>query len=81
MAALSLPRRQCSAGASVTIDMLITTTMTFFVVRYGWKYPWSAAVAATGFFFRVDFTYYVANVANVVDPGWSRSSSARACLR
>ena len=26
-------------GITVTIDMLITTTMTFFVVRYGWKYP------------------------------------------
>ena len=24
-------------GITVTIDMLITTTMTFFVVRYGWK--------------------------------------------
>ena len=26
-------------GIAVTIDMLITTTMTFFVIRYGWKYP------------------------------------------
>ena len=26
-------------GIAVTIDMLITTIMTFFVVRYGWKYP------------------------------------------
>ena len=25
-------------GITVTIDMLITTTMTFFVVRYAWKY-------------------------------------------
>ncbi len=27
-------------GITVTIDMLITTTMTFFVVRYAWRYPW-----------------------------------------
>ena len=32
-------------GITVTIDMLITTTMTFFVIRYGWKYPWSLAIA------------------------------------
>ncbi len=32
-------------GITVTIDMLITTTMTFFVVRYAWKYPWSLAIA------------------------------------
>jgi KUP system potassium uptake protein len=57
-------------GITVTIDMLITTTMTFFVVRYGWKYPWSLAVAATGFFFVVDFTYFVANVVKVIDGGW-----------
>jgi KUP system potassium uptake protein len=57
-------------GITVTIDMLITTTMTFFVVRYGWKYPWSLAVAATGFFFLVDFTYFIANVVKVVDGGW-----------
>ncbi len=57
-------------GITVTIDMLITTTMTFFVVRYGWKYPWSLAFAATGFFFVVDFTYFVANVVKVVDGGW-----------
>jgi KUP system potassium uptake protein len=57
-------------GITVTIDMLITTTMTFFVVRYGWKYPWSLAVAATGFFFVVDFTYFAANVVKVIDGGW-----------
>ena len=57
-------------GITVTIDMLITTTMTFFVLRYGWKYPWSIALAATGFFFIVDFTYFVANVVKVIDGGW-----------
>ena len=44
-------------GIAVTIDMLITTTMTFFVIRYGWKYPWSLCFAATGFFFIVDLVY------------------------
>ncbi|MDQ2736567.1 MAG: potassium transporter Kup, partial [Pseudomonadota bacterium] len=57
-------------GVTVTIDMLITTTMTFFVLRYGWRYPWSLVVLATGFFFIVDFTFFAANIVKVVDGGW-----------
>ena len=57
-------------GIAVTIDMLITTTMTFFVIRYGWNYPWSLSLGATGFFFLVDFTYFAANVVKVFDGGW-----------
>jgi KUP system potassium uptake protein len=57
-------------GVAVTIDMLITTIMTFFVIRYGWKYPWSLSVAATGFFFLVDFIYFSANIVKVLDGGW-----------
>ena len=57
-------------GIAVTIDMLITTTMTFFVIRYGWKYPWSLSAAATVFFFAVDFVYFSANVVKVFDGGW-----------
>ena len=57
-------------GIAVTIDMLITTTMTFFVIRYGWKYPWSLCFAATGFFFVVDFVYFSANVVKVFEGGW-----------
>jgi len=57
-------------GIAVTIDMLITTTMTFFVIRYGWKYPWSLCFAATGFFFVVDLVYFSANVIKVFDGGW-----------
>jgi KUP system potassium uptake protein len=57
-------------GIAVTIDMLITTTMTFFVIRYGWKYPWSLCVAATGFFFLVDFVFFAANIVKVFDGGW-----------
>jgi KUP system potassium uptake protein len=57
-------------GIAVTIDMLITTTMTFFVVHYGWKYPWPLCLAATGFFFVVDFTYFAANIVKLFDGGW-----------
>jgi KUP system potassium uptake protein len=57
-------------GITVTIDMLITTAMTFFVIRYGWKYPWWVCIAATGFFFIVDAMFFAANVVKVLDGGW-----------
>ncbi|KQV99724.1 potassium transporter Kup [Rhizobacter sp. Root1221] len=57
-------------GIAVTVDMLITTTMTFFVIRYGWKYPWFVCVAATGFFFVVDAVFFAANIVKVFDGGW-----------
>ena len=38
-------------GIAVTLDMLITTTLTFFVIRYGWGYPLALCLAATGCFF------------------------------
>jgi KUP system potassium uptake protein len=66
----SVSRLSGAYGIAVTIDMLITTTMTFFVIRYGWKYPWSLCFAATGFFFIVDFVYFSANIVKVFDGGW-----------
>jgi KUP system potassium uptake protein len=57
-------------GITVTIDMTITTIMTFFVIRYGWKMPWTLSIAATVFFFIVDITYFAANIVKVLDGGW-----------
>ncbi len=57
-------------GIAVTIDMLITTTMTFFVIRYAWKYPWTLSFAATGFLFAIDFTFFAANIVKIFDGGW-----------
>jgi KUP system potassium uptake protein len=57
-------------GITVTIDMTITTIMTFFVVRYGWKYPLVLSIAATVLFFIVDVTYFCANIVKVFDGGW-----------
>jgi len=66
-------------GITVTIDMTITTIMTFFVVRYGWKYPLVLSIAATVLFFIVDVTYFCANIVKVFDAAGSRSPSARSC--
>jgi len=57
-------------GIAVTIDMLITTVMTFFVVRYGWGYPWALCIAATGFFFVVDAVFFAANAIKIIQGGW-----------
>nr|MBA3625175.1 potassium transporter Kup [Methylibium sp.] len=57
-------------GLAVTIDMLITTVMTLFVIRYGWKYPWALCIAATGFFFVVDAVFLAANAIKLFDGGW-----------
>ena len=57
-------------GIAVTIDMTITTVMTFFVIRYAWKLPLPLCVAATGFFFAVDLVFFAANAVKVLEGGW-----------
>ena len=57
-------------GIAVCIDMLITTVLTFFVIRYGWKYPLSLCIAATGWFFIVDVTFFASNMLKLLEGGW-----------
>ena len=57
-------------GIAVTIDMLITTIMTFFVIRYAWKYPWWLCIAVTGFFFIIDALFFAASAVKFFDGGW-----------
>ena len=57
-------------GIAVTMDMSITTVMTFFVVRYGWKFPLPLCIAATGFFFVVDVTFLGSNLLKLLAGGW-----------
>ena len=57
-------------GIAVTLDMLITTILTFFVIRYGWGYPLALCVAATGVFFVVDVTFFASNLLKLADGGW-----------
>ena len=57
-------------GIAVTIDMTITTVMTFFVIRYGWKYPLGLCIAATGFFFVIDLTFLASNMLKLLAGGW-----------
>ncbi len=57
-------------GIAVTIDMTITTVMTFFVIRYGWKLPLWLCIAATGCFFVIDIVFFAANAVKIVEGGW-----------
>jgi KUP system potassium uptake protein len=57
-------------GIAVCTDMLITTVLTFFVIRYSWKYPLWVCLAATSFFFCVDFVFWASNLLKLADGGW-----------
>jgi KUP system potassium uptake protein len=57
-------------GIAVCTDMLITTVLTFFVIRYAWKLPLALCIAATGFFFLVDLAFWASNLLKLVDGGW-----------
>jgi len=57
-------------GIAVCTDMLITTILTFFVIRYRWKYPLALCLLATGFFFAVDFLFWASNLLKLFEGGW-----------
>ena len=57
-------------GIAVTLDMLITTILTFFVVRWGWRYPLLPVAAATLFFLVVDVSFFASNLIKLPDGGW-----------
>ncbi|MCP2088947.1 UNVERIFIED_ORG: KUP system potassium uptake protein [Paraburkholderia sediminicola] len=57
-------------GIAVTGTMMITTFLTFYVVRYAWHYNWLLCVLATGFFFVIDLAFFSANLLKFVDGGW-----------
>ena len=57
-------------GIAVTGTMLITTFLTFYVLRYAWKFGFAASLLATGFFLLVDATFFAANLLKITDGGW-----------
>ncbi len=57
-------------GIAVTLDMLITTVLTFFVLRYGWRYPLALCLGATSFFFLVDLAFFTSNLLKLFQGGW-----------
>ncbi len=57
-------------GIAVCTDMLITTVLTFYVIRYKWNYPLALCVAATGWFLVVDFAFFASNLMKLFAGGW-----------
>ena len=57
-------------GIAVCGNMLITTVLTFYVVRFGWKYPLWVCIASTGIFFLIDFAFLASNMLKFVEGGW-----------
>ncbi len=57
-------------GIAVCTDMLITTVLTFYVIRYGWKYPLVLCLLSTGFFFLVDLAFWSSNMFKLAEGGW-----------
>ncbi|HEX4333018.1 MAG TPA: potassium transporter Kup [Usitatibacter sp.] len=66
----SSTRLASAYGVAVMGTMLATTILTFFVVRYDWRYPLWLCVMATGFFGLVDVTLFAAAMHKVLEGGW-----------
>ncbi len=57
-------------GISVSLLMVITTGLTYFVVRYHWHFPPLVAVAASSLFLLVDLVFFSSNALKITDGGW-----------
>lgn len=57
-------------GIAVTLTMMITTVLTFFVVRDGWRLPAPLAIGATAFFLAVDALLVAGCAIKFLDGGW-----------
>ena len=57
-------------GIAVTGTMLITTVLTYFVVRHGWGYPAWIAIGATTFFVLLDALLLASCSIKIAEGGW-----------
>jgi len=57
-------------GVAVTGDMLVTSSLTFFVIYFGWKLPLPLCIASTGLFLTIDLAFFSASVTKVFEGGW-----------
>jgi KUP system potassium uptake protein len=66
----SSSRLAAAYGVAVMGTMLVTTLLTFFVLRNEWRYPLWICISATGFFLVIDATFFMAAIHKVFDGGW-----------
>ncbi len=66
----SSSRLASAYGVAVTATMVVDTLLTFFVIRYLWRYPLWLCIAATGCFAAVDVMFFSATLLKLADGGW-----------
>ncbi len=57
-------------GIAVTLTMFITTMLTYFVVREGWRLPAPVAIGSTLFFLAIDALLVAGCAVKFFDGGW-----------
>ncbi len=57
-------------GIANTGTMLVTSILTFFVIRFGWKYNLALCIGATSFFFLIDISLFSSNALKFFSGGW-----------
>jgi KUP system potassium uptake protein len=57
-------------GIAVTLTMMITTALAYFVVRDGWRMPAPVAIGATIFFLAIDAVLVAGCATKFLDGGW-----------
>jgi KUP system potassium uptake protein len=66
----SSTRLASAYGVAVTGTMLVTTILTFFVIRFAWGYNLFLSLAATGFFILIDAAFFSSSLLKIVEGGW-----------
>ena len=66
----SSSRLASAYGVAVMGTMIVTTILTFFVMRYRWGYPLLACVLPTAFFLVIDLAFFSAALHKLLDGGW-----------
>jgi KUP system potassium uptake protein len=63
-------RLAAAYGTAVTADMVLTSTVFFFVITRAWNWPLYRAIPLVGFFLCFDLAYFSANLLKFWDGGW-----------
>ncbi|HYX36894.1 MAG TPA: potassium transporter Kup [Oligoflexus sp.] len=57
-------------GIAVTATMVITTMLTYIVMRHQWKWSIPVALPLCLFFIVIDLAFFTANAVKILDGGW-----------
>ncbi|MGA9525261.1 MAG: potassium transporter Kup [Myxococcaceae bacterium] len=66
----SSSRLAAAYGIAVTMTMIITTVLAFFVARYLWNWSLTASLGICSFFLVIDVSFFGANLLKFADGGW-----------